>query len=172
MTRALLAALLLSAAVPAAAQVPFDRNRDQAFGVVAGLASGGGVMYKEVLPNAFGYRVAAALWKLGDFSVVDVGVYGMRILSDDGRRRVYLVGGGAYWRRSDEEERTTFDDQGNVVETRIVDDVDDSFGLGLGLGVELPLGARTSASLEGVFSYWTDTGDVLPLPQVGIHYDF
>lgn len=173
MTRIVLAlALVTVLAAPAAAQVPFDRERDQGVGVMAGLASGAGVSYREILPSAWGYRATLALWKLSDFSFIDAGVSGMRVLSDDGRSRVYLVGSAAYWRRGDEETEEIFDDDENLVATREVDDVDDSVGIGVGAGVELPLGRRGAITLEGVFTYWADSGALVPLPQIGIHYLF
>ncbi|MDX1661766.1 MAG: hypothetical protein R3326_08255 [Gemmatimonadota bacterium] len=171
-TFSIVVALVLGVAVSAAGQVPFDRERDQGVGVMAGLASGAGVSYREILPSAWGYRATLALWKLSDFSFVDGGISGMRILSDDGSRRVYLVGGASYWRRSDEKTEDVFDDEGNLIDTRTFDDVDDSVGVGVGAGVELPFGERGAFTLEGVFTYWTDTGALLPLPQIGLHYLF
>ncbi|MBW3661290.1 MAG: hypothetical protein KY397_06610 [Gemmatimonadetes bacterium] len=168
----LLALVLAPAAAPAAAQVPFDRERDQGVGVMAGVASATGVSYREFLPTAWGYRATLALWKLSDFSFVSIGGSGMRVLSDDGWRKVYLVGSASYWRRGDEEDEEIFDDEGNLVATREVDDVDDSVGVGVGAGIELPLGDRGAVSLEGVFTYWTDSGALLPLPQIGLHYLF
>lgn len=164
--------LLVLSAASATAQVAFDRERDQAFGVIAGPVSGAGAMYQEILPTALGYRVAFLGWKFGDSSFLDVGVSGLRVLSDDGQRRVYLVGGASYWRRSEEETVPLRDDQGNRIGQREVDDVDDSVGLGFGVGIDLPFGVRGGLSLEGVFTYWTDSGDLLPLPQVGLHYYF
>ncbi len=173
MRRALLLVLMiLSVAASARAQVAFDRRRDQAVGVTLGLASGSGISYTEILPSAFGYRGALALWKHGDYSFLDVGLSGLRVLSDDGWRRVYLVGSVSYWRRADRVERDVFDDEGNVIQTRVVDDVDDSAGLGLGVGIELPYGERAAVALEGVFTYWANSGDLLPLPQVSLHYHF
>lgn len=156
----------------ASGQIAFDDQRNQAIGATAGLASGMGISYQEVLPSALGYRAALALWNVGDFSFVDVGLSGLRVLSDDGRRRFYLVGGASYWRRSDQETDEIFDDSGNLVETREVDDVDDSWSIGFGAGLELPLGERAAFVLEGLFTYWNDTGDLLPLPQIGLHYMF
>ncbi len=164
--------LFVLLAVPATAQVPFDRERDQGVGVMAGLASGAGVSYREILPSAWGYRGTLALWKVSDFSFIDAGVSGMRILDDDGRRRVYLVGSASYWRRSQEEDEEVFDDDGNLIDTRRVDDLDTSVGLGVGAGVELPLGERGAITLEGLFTYWSDSGALLPLPQIGLHYLF
>lgn len=168
----LLAFALLLAAAPLRAQSPFDPERDQGIGVMAGLASGAGLSYMEILPSAFGYRGTLAAWKLGDGSFVDAGISALRILSDDGRRRVYLVASASYWRRSDEETEEIFDDDGNLVETREVDDVDTSTGLGAGVGIELPAGERVGLSLEALFTYWSDSGDLLPLPQIGLHYHF
>lgn len=174
MTRAAILAvpLLLALVAPAAGQVPFDRDRDQAVGVVAGLASGAGFAYEEVLPSAWGFRGSVLAWKKSDYSFVDLGLSGLRILSDDGRRRVYLVGGAAWWRKGQDKTEDVFDDQGNLVTTRTVHDIDDSVGIGAGVGIDLPLGGRAAVSLEGVFTYWTDTGDLLPLPQIGLHYHF
>lgn len=154
------------------AQTPFDPDRDQTVGGVAGVASGAGIAYQEVLPSAFGFRAALALWKLGDFSFVDVGVSGLRILSDDTARRVYLVGGLSYWRRSDEESEPILDDEGNVTGERIFDDTDDSWALGAGVGLELPIGERVALNLEAEFTYWAESGDLLPLPQIGVGYRF
>lgn len=167
-----LVAALCLAAGPVTAQVPLDRDRDQGVGVMLGAASGAGISYQEVLPTAWGYRGTLLLWKFGDFSFVDLGVSGLRILSDDGSRRVYVVGSASWWRRGDEETEEIFDAGGNLVAEREVDDVDDSFAVGVGAGVEVPYGERVALTLEGVFTYWTDSGDLLPLPQIGLHYRF
>jgi hypothetical protein len=42
----------------------------------------------------------------------------------------------------------------------------------VGAGVELPFGRGAAFSLEGVFTYWTDSGDLLPVPQASIHWLF
>jgi hypothetical protein len=172
------AALLVLALVPllrfdsARAQTPFDPDRNQTVGAIAGVASGSGIAYQEVLPSAFGFRGALALWKLGDFSFVDVGASGLRVLSDDGARRVYLVGSLSYWRRSDEETEPILDDEGNVAGERVFDDVDDSWAVGAGVGLETPLDERVALNLEAVFTYWAESGDLLPLPQIAIGYRF
>ena len=157
---------------PTVAQIPFDRSRDQAVGVTLGLASGSGLSYQEILPSAFGFRAAFLAWKTGDSSFIDLGISGLRILSDDGARRFYLVGSIGWWRRSDEDTELEFDDEGNVINERVIDDVDDSGALGLGAGVELPLSPSAAVSLEGVFTYWTDSGDLVPAPQVSLHWLF
>lgn len=167
-----LAIVALAAPDPAAAQIPFDSSRNQAVGATVGLASGTGISYQEILPSALGYRAAVLAWKKGDSSFFDVGISGLRILSDDGRRRVYLVASLGWWRRSDEETEADFDDDGNIVSERVFDDVDDSGALGLGAGVELPLGRSAALSLEGVFTYWTDSGDLIPVPQASLHWLF
>jgi hypothetical protein len=156
----------------ARAQTPFDLDRNQTVGAIAGVASGSGIAYQEILPSAFGFRGALALWKLGDFSFVDVGASGLRILSDDGARRVYLVGSLSYWRRSDEESEPILDDEGNVTGERVFDDVDDSWALGAGVGLEMPIGERVAVNLEAVFTYWVESGDLLPVPQIALGYRF
>ena len=170
----LLLLLLLACGLvrPALAQVPFDTRRNQGVGVTVGLASGTGISYQEILPSALGYRAAILAWKKGDSSFFDVGVSGLRVLSDDGRRRVYLVASMGWWRRSDEETELEFDDEGNLISEGVFDDVDDSGAIGLGAGVELPLGTGVAISLEGVFTYWTDSGDLIPAPQASIHWLF
>jgi hypothetical protein len=156
----------------ARAQTPFDLDRNQTVGAIAGVASGSGIAYQEILPSAFGFRGALALWKLGDFSFVDVGASGLRILSDDGARRLYLVGSLSYWRRSDEESEPILDDEGNVTGERVFDDVDDSWALGAGVGLEMPIGERVAVNLEAVFTYWVESGDLLPVPQIALGYRF
>ena len=158
----LLLALLLVAAGAARAQAPFDYQRDQGFGAIVGLASGTGITYQEVLPNALGYRVAFLGWKVGDSSFLNLGFSGMRVLSDEERRRIYVVGSSSWW----------YDSEEKRVEGEEVDDTDDSWAFGLGVGVDLPLGQRGGFTLEGLFTYWTDSGDLLPLPQIGLHYHF
>jgi hypothetical protein len=148
------ALVFLSLAGPLRAQVPFDPGRNQALGAVAGVATGAGVSYQEILPSAFGFRGTLLGWKIGDSSFVDVGAAGLRVLSDDGRRRLYLIGGASYWRWDDE------DGEG------------ESWSAGLGAGGEFPLSARTIVALEGVFTYWDETGDFLPLPQIAVYYLF
>lgn len=165
-------ALLVTTAPLAFGQIPYDSDRNQTVGAMVGAASGAGVMYQEILPTAFGYRGALVLWKLGDSSFFDVGGSGLRVLSDDGDQRVYLVGSLAYWRRSEEEREPILDDQGNVTGERVFDDVDDSWALGFGVGLETPIGERVAVNLEAAFTYWAESGDLLPLPQIGIGYRF
>lgn len=169
---AFLSILAACLAGSARAQTPFDDTRNQGVGVTVGLASGAGISYQEILPSALGYRVAVMAWKTGDSSFFDIGVSGLRILSDDGRRRIYLVGSMAWWRSSGEDTELEFDDQGNVISERVFDDVDDSGALGLGAGLELPMGTSVAASLEAAFTYWTDSGDLVPVPQVALHWLF
>ena len=164
--------LVAVTAAPAVAQTAFDTDRNQAVGGLAGLASGSGIAYQEIFPSAFGYRGALALWSVGDAFFIDVGASGLRVLQDDGRRRLYLVGSLAYWRHTEEETEPIFDDGDNVVGERVFDDVDDSWSLGVGIGTELPIGRRTAVSLEALFTYWAESGDVLPLPQIGLQYQF
>jgi hypothetical protein len=164
--------LFLAPAATASGQVPYDQDRNQAIGGVAGLTTGSGVFYQEILPSAFGYRGTLFGWKLGGSSFIDLGVAGLRVLSDDGRRRLYLIGGASYWRWSDEETVTEFDENGNVIGETEVDDVDESWSIGVGAGVELPFTQRTTVSFEGLFTYWDRTGDFLPLPQIAVHYLF
>lgn len=174
MRAAFLALVLVPLLGPPSAhgQTPFDPDRNQTVGVIAGVASGSGIAYQEILPSAFGFRGALALWKLGDFSFVDVGVSGLRVLSDDGARRVYLVGSLSYWRESDEESEPILDDEGNVVGERIFDDEDDSWALGVGVGLEMPVADRVALMLEAAFTYWAESGDLLPLPQIALGYRF
>jgi hypothetical protein len=164
--------LVLALAGPSRAQIPFDPSRNQGIGGVAGLASGSGVSYQEILPSAFGYRGTLFGWKLGGSSFVDLGAAGLRVLSDDGRRRLYLIGGVSYWRWSDEETVTEFDQNGNVIGESEVDDVDESWSIGVGAGIELPFTTRTTVSFEGLFTYWDKSSDFLPLPQIAVHYLF
>ena len=111
-------------------------------------------------------------WKTGDSSFIDLGISGLRVLSDDGARRFYLVGSIGWWRSSDEGTELELDDEGNVVSERAFDDVDDSGALGLGAGVEFPLSPSAMVSLEGLFTYWTDSGALVPAPQVSLHWLF
>ena len=156
----LLSRLALAAAAgvaPAAAlhaQVPFDSHRNQSIGAVAGITTGSGVAYQEILPSAFGYRATIFGWNVGDSEFLDVGLAGLRVLSDDGRSRIYLIAGGSIWRWSDDEEDK------------------ESWSAGAGAGVELPLSTRTVVALEGLFTYWDETGDFLPLPQIAVQYLF
>lgn len=172
MLRLSLIVVALLIAAPLSAQTRFDPDRNQAIGGMAGLASGSGIAYQEIFPSAWGYRGALALWSLGDSFFIDTGVSALRVLTDDRGQRVYLVSSLSYWRHSDETSEAIFDDADNVVGERVFDDVDDSWSLGLGAGIELPLGTRTAISLEALFTYWTESGNVLPLPQIGLQYQF
>lgn len=170
--RLLAIAALLAAASTARAQIPYDPDRNQGIGFTAGVASGTGVSYQEILPSALGYRGTLFGWKTGGSSFFDIGASGIRVLNDNGRRRVYLIGGTSYWRWSDEETVTEFDADGNVIGERELNDVKRSWSLGLGVGVDLPLSRDAAISLEGLFTYWGRTGNFLPLPQISVHYLF
>jgi hypothetical protein len=164
--------ILVASAIPARAQIIFDPNRNQSIGATAGLASGAGVSYQEILPTAWGFRGALFGWNFGDSSFIDIGASGLRVLSDDGNRRIYLIAGTSFWRWSDEETVPEFDDEGNVIGERQLTDTKESWGIGAGVGIEMPLATRTTFSIEGLFTYWSRSEAFLPLPQASIHYQF
>ena len=56
---------------------------------------------------------------------------------------------------------TTLNDRA-VAQIDLLDDISE---------YQIPLGAA-ALSLEGVFTYWTDSGDLLPAPQIALHWLF
>lgn len=165
-------ALVLLAAVSLRAQTPYNNRRNQGIGGSFGLASGAGISYQEILPSAWGFRGALALWKQSDLFFLDIGVSGLRVLDDNGRRRFYLIAATSYWRKAEDEQLEIFDENDNLIGEITVTKVDDSWALGFGVGAEVPLGSSVGLAADAVFTYWSDTGSLLPLPQIAVYYLF
>lgn len=123
-------------------------------GLSAGVASGFGLSFRHHLPSNLSYQIVGGVIK------VDKKVYyniGGELHYDFVRgQSTRFFGGGALGYFYQGEERN---------------ELKAPFRLGLGIGGEFRIAEALHISTELLFTYFT-SGDILPLPQAGLHYYF
>ncbi|HTS00133.1 MAG TPA: hypothetical protein VML00_10300 [Bacteroidota bacterium] len=166
MTRLRCAAALLVAALyalPARSQAVLpERGRDgglrenvYGLGLSVGAASGIGLSFRHHLPGYFSYQLIGGIIKVdnrtlyaigGEFQYDFIRGSGVRFFAA-GATGFYYAGRG----------------HGN--------EIDGPGRLGAGIGAEVPVQGGFHLSGELLFTYFSD-GNVLPLPQLAMHYYF
>ncbi|HUI09754.1 MAG TPA: hypothetical protein VL221_05455 [Bacteroidota bacterium] len=157
---ALLALTYVSPAYPQA--VLPERGRDgglrenvYGLGLAVGAASGIGLSFRHHLPGYFSYQLIGGIIKVdnrtsyafgGEFQYDFIRGSGVRFFAA-GALGYYYAGKGG----------------GN--------EIDAPGRVGAGIGAEVPVQGGFHFSGELLFTYFSD-GNVLPLPQVGMHYYF
>ena len=158
---AVLAQILLQTS-PAVAQATLpahvgDQIGQHVFGIgiAAGPVSGIGLSFRHHLPGRFSYQVTGGIIKVDDKLSYAIGGEAQFDFTRRPSERFFLVLAAGYY-HSGKSGDNELAGPGRV---------------GLGVGGELSLGGPVHASGEVLFSYFSD-GNVLPLPQIGIHYYF
>jgi hypothetical protein len=131
------------------------REEVMGLGLFAGPASGLGVSFRHHLRIPLSYQVTAGIIKVDDRLLYDLGGEVQFDLSRGEGSRFFVVGGFGYYyagRSSNNEMKAPG-------------------RLGLGAGAELGISPAVGATVELLFTCFTD-GTVLPLPQAGIFYYF
>lgn len=131
------------------------REEIMGLGVFAGPTSGLGVSFRHHLRIPFSYQITAGIIKVDDRLLYDVGGEGQYDVSRGEGHRFYVAGGLGYYYAG----RSS----GNEMNAPA--------RIGLGAGYEAGLPGGFGATLELLFTYFSD-GTILPLPQVGIYYYF
>jgi opacity protein-like surface antigen len=134
-------------------------------GVTLGLSSGVGVNYRRYLTDSVALRGAGyVVYKSGVTSLYSIGLTGQYDFRRDDRFTIYALGGLGMSQAVMTTERLSFDS---------------GFGIYPGAGVGLQLGNNNRASvayqLEVVLTAFFNDGAfvrLLPLPQVGLTYNF
>ncbi len=133
------------------------RLRESVFGlgIAAGPASGLGLSFRHHLPSVISYEINGGIIKVDDRLLYDIGGELQVDLSRSGSTRFFVAGAFAYY----------YAGSANHNEMAAPERV------GLGLGGEMYSGQGFHATLELIFTYFSDA-TVLPLPQFGVHYYF
>jgi hypothetical protein len=156
-----LAVLILSAPVARAqATLPLQGgeqiNRNVfGIGVSAGPVSGIGLSFRHHLPARFSYQVTGGIIKVDEKLSYALGAEAQFDFTRKESDRFYLVLAAGYYYTGKPDEN----------------ELEGPARAGLGVGAELSLGGPLHVNGELLFSYFSD-GNVLPLPQVGLHYYF
>ncbi|MCC6398969.1 MAG: hypothetical protein IT282_18290 [Bacteroidetes bacterium] len=124
-------------------------------GVHLGSASGIGLSFRHHLPSTLSYQLNGGIIKVDDRLLYAVGAELQADLSRSGATRFFVAGAIGYY-HAGSADKNEMAGPGRV---------------GVGLGGEMFAGGGFHATIEALFTYFTD-GTVLPLPQLGLHYYF
>jgi hypothetical protein len=159
---AVLALSLVSLTVHAQVESP-SAGRGEEFrksifglGLFGGPATGLGLSFRHHLPSNVSYQIVGGVISTSSKLSYDLGIQIQYDLMRSMRTRFYAGGGIAYFYSGKSGGGNTLDGPGR---------------LGIGIGGEFITDSEFSATLELMFTYFTD-GTILPLPQVGVHYYF
>ena len=157
------ALLVLLYAAPARTQAVLpERGRDgglrtnvYGLGLAAGAASGIGLSFRHHLPGYVSYQLIGGIIKVDNKTSYAVGGEIQYDFIRGAGVRFFAAGALGYY----------FSGRGNGNE------IEGPGRICAGIGAEVPVQGGFHVSGEVLFTYFTD-GNVLPLPQVGMHYYF
>jgi hypothetical protein len=166
MNRARIAAtafLILISAAPARPQAVLpERGHDgglrenvYGLGLAAGAASGVGLSFRHHLPGYFSYQLVGGIIKVDNKTSYAFGAEMQYDFIRGAGVRFFAAGALGYYYSGK--------GKGNEIEG--------PGRIAAGIGAEVPVQGGFHVSGEILFTYFTD-GNVLPLPQVGMHYYF
>ena len=166
MTRLRFAAAALLAvlyALPARSQAVLpERGRDgglrenvYGLGLAVGAASGIGLSFRHHLPGYFSYQLIGGIIKVDNRTSYAIGGEFQYDFIRGAGIRFFAAGALGYY----------YGGRGHGNE------IDGPGRLGAGIGAEVPVQGGFHLSGELLFTYFSD-GNVLPLPQVAMHYYF
>lgn len=124
-------------------------------GVSAGATSGIGLSFRHHLPSTVSYQITGGIIKVDDRLHYALGGELQFDLTRSGVSRFFMAAAAGYY-YSGSADRNDMKAPGRV---------------GAGIGGEMYSDAGFHASLELLFTYFSD-GTVLPLPQFGLYYYF
>jgi hypothetical protein len=124
-------------------------------GLFGGPAGGLGISFRHHLPSAFSYQVTGGIINVDDKLNYDIGIEAQFDLVRGPQGRFFVAGAGSYFYTGRDG----------------VNEMDGPGRFGLGVGGEAFVGAGFHASLDLLFTYFSDH-TVLPLPQLGVFYYF
>jgi hypothetical protein len=131
------------------------RENVYGLGLAAGAASGVGLSFRQHFPGYVSYQIIGGVIKVDTQTSY---AFGAELQYDFVRGagvRFFAVGAVGYYYSGDR--------RGN--------DVEAPARIGAGIGAEVPIQGGFHISGEMLFTFFSD-GNILPLPQVGMHYYF
>ncbi len=138
----------------------FYRNTYFAVGLNAGLLSGAGIGARMSFPGGLAAQTSFFATSFGDYFHFNIGGEVQYAFDRNADGRLYsLLGVGFYSSRSDDETKP-----GNRIAN--------PFRAGLGVGYEWFTTRSLVVSISGALTYFPSTGEVYPLPELGMYYYF
>jgi hypothetical protein len=131
------------------------RENVYGLGLAAGAASGIGLSFRHHLPGYFSYQLIGGIIKVDNKTSCAVGAELQYDFIRGAAVRFFGTGAVGYYYSGR--------GYGNEIES--------PGRIGAGIGAEIPVQGGFHVSGELLFTYFSN-GDVLPLPQVGLHYYF
>ena len=131
------------------------RENVYGMGLAAGAASGIGLSFRHHLPGYFSYQLIGGIIKVDNRTSYTFGTELQYDFIRGAGIRFFAAGALGYY----------YSGKGNGNE------IDGPGRIGAGIGGEVPVQGGFHVSGEILFTYFSD-GNVLPLPQVGMHYYF
>jgi hypothetical protein len=125
-------------------------------GLHASLVSGFGLSFRQRLAGtAFAYQLNGGIIKIDRTLIDDFGGELQFDLSGSPYDRIYVIAGAGYY----------YSGEGR-------NELSTPLRIGIGLGYEYAFTRQIGVSLGLLISGFFPNGDILPLPQIGIHYFF
>jgi hypothetical protein len=125
-------------------------------GLHASLVSGFGLSFRQRFAGtAFAYQINGGIIKINRSLYYDIGGELQFDLSGSAYDRIYVIAGAGYYYSGDG--RNELSTPGRV---------------GIGLGYEYAFTRQVGISFGLLIAGFLPNGDILPLPQIGIHYFF
>ncbi|MEP7235614.1 MAG: hypothetical protein ABI778_09985 [Ignavibacteriota bacterium] len=125
-------------------------------GLHASLVSGMGISFRHrIASTAVAYQINGGILKLSGKLYYDLGGEFQFDLSGGESDRVYVALGLGYYYKGD-----------------ATNDLNTPFRIGAGIGYEFPLASQIGCSVAVVVMGFLPGGNILPLPQIGMHYFF
>jgi len=125
-------------------------------GLHASLTSGLGLSFRQrIAGTAVAYQINGGIIKVGSFLYYDLGAEFQFDLSGSDNDRVYVIGGAGYYYKGD-----------------VSNELKTPTRIGVGLGYEFSLTKQIGVSVGLLIAGFLPSGDILPLPQIGLHYFF
>ncbi len=126
-------------------------------GLHGSLVTGFGLSFRQRFAGtAIAYQINGGIIKVNSFLYYDIGGELQFDLSGSDFDRIYVIGGIGYYYSGENGKN----------------DLKTPLRIGIGLGYEYAFTRQIGISLGLLISGFFPNGDILPLPQIGIHYFF
>jgi hypothetical protein len=140
---------------PEADAVAPPRQHVFGLGLFGGCASGAGLSFRHHLPSSLSYQITGGIIKVDERLSYSIGAELEYDIKRTDVTRLFAAAGTSYFHAGPP-------DQNEMAAPG---------RLGIGIGGEVHAGGGFHATVELLFTYFSD-GTVLPLPQLGVYYYF